>query len=201
MINRELRQQLLEAARYYPVVTLTGPKHSGKTTLVCTVFQQYQYFNLEDPDVLEQIKLDPKKFLREQKDLVIITEVQNFPELLSYIQVIVDQNPKKGQYILTGSHQFALLEVITQSLARRTDILVLYPLSFNEIRHLNKTATLDQWMLNGFYPRIYSDNIPAERNRKNYISTYVERDVRKIVNIKDIHTFQKLIKLCAGRVG
>ena len=113
----------------------------------------------------------------------------------------MDQNQKKGQYILTGSHQFSLLEAMTQSLAGRTDMLVLYPLSFAEADHLNQTITPDQWMLNGFYPRIYSDNMPAERHSKNYISSYVERDVRKIVNIKDIHTFQKFLKLCAGRVG
>ena len=201
MFKRELKQQLLEAAKYYPIISLTGPRQSGKTTLVRSVFQQHQYFNLEDPDVLEQIKIDPKKFLREQKGGLIIDEVQNYPELLSYLQVIVDENPQKGQYILTGSHQFTLLEAINQSLAGRTDLLVLYPLSFAETNQFKKEIELDQLILNGFYPRIYSENIPSERNSKNYIKTYVERDVRKIVNIKDIHIFQKFIKLCAGRIG
>lgn len=201
MFKRELELQLLEATKYYPIITITGPRQSGKTTLVRSVFQQHQYFNLEDPDVLEQIKIDPKKFLREQQGSLIIDEVQNYPELLSYLQVIVDENPQKGKYILTGSHQFTLLEAINQSLAGRTDILVLYPLNFAETNQLNKEIELDQWMLNGFYPRIYSENIPPERNSKNYIKTYVERDVRKIINIKDIHAFQKFIKLCAGRIG
>lgn len=201
MFKRELRQSLLEAVKYYPIITLTGPRQSGKTTLVRAVFPQHQYFNLEDPDVLEQIKLDPKRFLREQKGALIIDEVQNYPELLSYLQVIVDENPQKGKYILTGSHQFTLLESISQSLAGRTDILVLYPLNFAETNQFKKDIGLDQWMLNGFYPRVYSENIPADRHSKNYIKTYVERDVRKIINIKDIHAFQKLIKLCAGRIG
>jgi predicted AAA+ superfamily ATPase len=201
MFKRELAQQLLEATRYYPIITLTGPRQSGKTTLVRSVFKQYPYFNLEDPDVLEQIKIDPKKFLREQKGSLIIDEVQNYPELLSYLQVIVDENPQKGKYILTGSHQFTLLEAINQSLAGRTDILVLYPLSFAETNQFTEEIELAQWMLNGFYPRIYSEKIPAERNSKNYIKTYAERDVRKIINIKDIQAFQKFIKLCAGRIG
>lgn len=201
MFERELAKQLLEAKKYYPIVTLTGPRQSGKTTLVRHVFKNHQYFNLEDPDLLEQIKIDPKKFLREHKKPLIIDEVQNYPELLSYIQVLVDENPQKGQYVLTGSHQFTLLETINQSLAGRTDLLVLYPLSFAETNQFKKEIELDQLMLNGFYPRIYSENIPFERNSKNYIKTYVERDIRKIVNIKDIHAFQKFIKLCAGRIG
>ncbi len=201
MFTRDLSEQLLEATKYYPIITLTGPRQSGKTTLVRSLFQGYAYFNLEDPDVLEQIKIDPKKFLRTQKGPLIIDEVQNYPELLSYLQVVVDEKPQKGQYILTGSHQFTLLEAINQSLAGRTDLLVLYPLSLSETSQFTKEIELDQWLFNGFYPRVYSDNIPAERHTKNYIKTYVERDVRKIVNIKDIQAFQKFIKLCAGRIG
>lgn len=201
MFKRDLEHQLLKATKYYPVITVTGPRQSGKTTLVRSVFPNHQYFNLEDPDVLEQITIDPKKFLREQKGDLIIDEVQNYPQLLSYLQVVVDENPQKGRFILTGSHQFTLLEAITQSLAGRTDLLVLYPLTLSETHQFNKEIELDQWLLNGFYPRIYSENIPAERNSKNYIKTYVERDVRKIINLKDIHTFQKFLKLCAGRVG
>lgn len=201
MFKRELEQELLEATKYYPVITLTGPRQSGKTTLVRAVFPQHQYFNLEDLDVLEQIQIDPKKFLREQKSPLILDEIQNYPELLSYLQVVVDENPVKGKYILTGSHQFSLLEAINQSLAGRTDILVLYPLTISEATQVKKDTSTDEWILNGFYPRIYSENIPTERNSKTYIKTYVERDVRKIINIKDIHMFQKFIKLCAGRIG
>ena len=201
MFDRKLKSQLLEAARYYPIVTLTGPRQSGKTTLVKATFPSYNYFNLEDHDILEQIKIDPKQFLRKQNNPVIIDEVQNYPELLSYIQVVVDENPVKGQFILTGSHQFALLEAINQSLAGRTDVLVLYPLSFAEVKHLDENFELEDWLVNGFYPRVLAEHIPAARNSKNYIKTYVERDVRKIINIKDIHVFQKFIKLCAGRVG
>lgn len=201
MLKRELEQQLLKAAQYYPIITLTGPRQSGKTTLVRSVFSDHKYFNLEDLDVLEQIKLDPKKFLREQKGPLIIDEAQNYPQLLSYLQVVVDENPQKGKFVLTGSHQFELLEAINQSLAGRTDILVLYPLTLCETNQLNREVELDQWLLNGFYPRIYSENIPADRNSRNYIKTYVERDVRKIINLNDIHLFQKFLKLCAGRVG
>lgn len=201
MYKRELMQQLLEATKYYPIINLTGPRQSGKTTLVRFVFPDHKYFNLEDLDVLEQIKIDPKKFLREQTGGLILDEVQNFPQLLSYLQVEVDENPQKGRYILTGSHQFALLAAINQSLAGRTDVLVLYPLTFAETDQFDKEIELDQWVFNGFYPRVYAENIPAERNSKNYIKTYVERDVRKIINLKDIHLFQKFLKLCAGRVG
>lgn len=205
MFKRELQQPLLQGAKYYPIITLTGPRQCGKATLVRSVFPQHRYFNLEDHDILEQIKMDPKKFLREQKDPLIIDEVQNYPELLSYLQVMVDENQhhlgssQKAQYILTASHQFALLEAINQSLAGRTDVL--YPFSFSETEQFQRDISPDQWMLNGFYPRIYAENIPSERHSKNYISTYVERDVRKIINIKDIHAFQKFIRLCAGRVG
>lgn len=201
MINRELQSQLLEAINYYPVVTLTGPRQSGKTTLVKATFNDFDYYNLEDPDLLEQIKIDPKKFLKQQSKSLIIDEVQNYPELLSYIQVTIDENKSSIKFILTGSHQFALIEAINQSLAGRTDLLVLYPLSITETISFNEKLALDDLLLQGFYPRIYVGNIPADRNSKNYVQTYVERDVRKIINIKDIHLFQKFIKLCAGRVG
>ena len=199
MLKRELALQLKEGAKYYPVVTLTGPRQSGKTTLVKEVFAGYNYVNLEDHDTLSQIMFDPKKFIRNQKDPIIIDEVQNYPELLSYIQVYVDENPVKGKFILTVSHQFALLDSVSQSLAGRTDVLTLYPLSFTEVRNINKN--IEGWMLSGFHPRVVAGNAASDRNSRNYIQTYVERDVRKIVNIKDIHAFWQLIKLCAGRVG
>ena len=202
MYKRDLQEQLILATKYYPVITLTGPRQSGKTTLVKLTFADYNYFNLEDPSVLEQIELDPKKFLKEQNNnCVIIDEIQNFPKLLSYIQVEVDNNPQKGRFILTGSHQFSMLAAINQSLAGRTDLLTLYPLSICELKNDFINFQINDWLFNGFYPRIYADQIPASRNSKNYISTYVERDVRKIVNIKDIKLFQKFIKLCAGRIG
>ena len=141
-ITRSLEPILTQAVQEFPVVVLTGPRQSGKTTLVKAIFTDYKYFNLEDPDVLEQIKVDPKKFLRKQKDPLIIDEVQNYPELLSYIQVMVDENPEKGKFILTGSHQFSLIEAINQSLAGRTDILVLYPLSFLEVNQINNKFEL-----------------------------------------------------------
>ena len=199
MYKRDLSKLLLKALDFYPIVTLTGPRQSGKTTLVKEVFPEYDYYNLEDPDILEQIQTDPKAFLLTNISGMIIDEVQNFPKLLSYIQVLVDEKAKK--FVLTGSHQFSLLAAINQSLAGRTDLLTLYPLSVRELHQANINIELNHILVNGFYPRIYDSKIPAARNSKNYIKTYVERDVRKIINIKNIAQFTKFIKICATRVG
>lgn len=201
MYKRILESELKKAIDYYPILTITGPRQSGKTTLVKQVFAEYEYFNLEDPNVLEQVKFDPKAFLVARKKGTIIDEIQNFPTLLSHIQVIVDDKNNTNKFVLTGSHQFALLEAINQSLAGRTDLLVLYPLSLSEIMPYCKQFDVDDYIFNGFYPRIYAENIPPSRHSKNYIKTYVERDVRKIINIKDLSLFQKFIKLCANRIG
>ncbi len=200
-IYRQIESEILEMAVSYPVVTLTGPRQSGKTTVIRHVFKDYPYINLEAPDVLEEIKSDPRKFLRIYKNGVIIDEIQKFPELLSYIQVTVDEDKKLGQFILTGSHQLALAQAVTQSLAGRTALLNLLPLSIAELQSQHKNMETDEYLVSGFYPRIYESNITPLKYYRDYVGAYVERDIRQLINIKDMSLFRKCVKLLAGRVG
>lgn len=202
-INRNIRNEILSCAKSYPVVTVIGPRQSGKTTLVRTVFTNKPYVNLEDPDIRSFVNADPRSFLDKYKDGAIIDEIQRLPELLSYIQVIVDNNDQPGLFILTGSHQLALQENISQSLAGRTGILQLLPFSMQELHQLpdNNELNLDQQILKGFYPRIYKHNIEPQRFYRDYVQTYLERDVKLLVNIKDLDQFQRFISLCATRIG
>ena len=202
ILKRDLEQQLIKMANSYPTVTVTGPRQSGKTTLVKKVFPDMEYVNLEAPDLRARIEEDPRGFLRQRKDKgIIFDEIQRLPDLLSYIQVLVDENNKPGQYILTGSHQFALSKAITQSLAGRTALLTLFPFSFNELTNSNITQELDLYLLKGFFPKHYASDLDFTTINRNYIQTYVERDVRDIINIKDLSNFQKFLRLCASRVG
>lgn len=200
-IQRHINTEITAMANCYPVVTLLGPRQSGKTTAVRHLFADYPYINLEEPDVLEAIKADPRKFLRLHKSGVIIDEIQRLPELLSYIQAVVDSNQQTGQFILTGSHQLALAEAITQSLAGRTAVLHLLPFSMAELAAQKFIFDVDQYLISGFYPRIFTNNIIPTKYYRDYVSTYVERDLRQLINIKDMSLFRKCLKLCAGRVG
>ena len=202
MINRKLTNSIKELLRYYPVVTLTGPRQSGKTTLVKNLLTNYEYVTLENPDTKEFAESDPKGFLEQFKKGCIIDEIQRVPNLFSYIQTIVDDANKEGMFVLTGSQNFLLLEKITQTLAGRTAILKLLPFDNNEltdggiiINDINEIA------LKGCYPRIYDKNIPIDKFYPFYIQTYVERDVKQIRNIANFSTFIRFIKLCAGRAG
>jgi predicted AAA+ superfamily ATPase len=199
--ERELTQELLLAAQQYPVVTLTGPRQSGKTTLIKHCFPDKAYVNLEAPDLQDLARRDPRAFLGQWPQGVILDEVQHIPELLSYIQVRVDENPSKGQFILTGSHQFALNEAISQSLAGRTAVLHLLPLSLSELTQASQQYEVHQQVLQGFYPRLYQDHLDPTRNYRSYLQTYLERDVRQLLHIKDLSRFQQFLKLCAGRIG
>ena len=203
MFSRLIQLELEHLMQKYAVVTILGPRQSGKTTIVKMTYPGKDYFNLENPDVRGFIAEDPKSFLfnLDLKKGVILDEIQRLPELLSYIQVIVDENRIPGSFILTGSHQLHLNQVISQSLAGRTALLELLPLSINELKDNNLSYTIDEYLVNGFFPAIYQHNLNATTNSRNYIKTYVERDVRQIVNIKDLHSFQRFVKLCAGRVG
>lgn len=203
MFRRSLEAALHQSMKQYPVVTITGPRQSGKTTLAKSCCPDKTYYNLENPDIRAVIEADPRQFLSDINltQGVILDEIQNLPELLSYIQVIVDEHRIPGAFILTGSHQLQLSEAISQSLAGRTALLELLPLSIDELGHNKINYTIDSYLLNGFFPAIYQHHLDPTINARNYIKTYVERDVRQIVNIKDIHSFQKFIKLCAGRVG
>ncbi len=184
---------------YFKVITITGPRQSGKTTLCKQLFPDYEYVNLEDMSVREQASIDPKAFLAAYTSGVIIDEAQNFPELFSYLQVVSDANPER-RYIITGSSNFSLLESITQSLAGRAAVLTLLPLSIQELGDISHIKT-DTLLLNGGYPAIWANAQPRHLLYPNYYATYVERDVRRIVNITNLRDFQTFIRLSAGRVG
>jgi predicted AAA+ superfamily ATPase len=200
-IERDLKPELLSMAQSYPVVTIIGPRQSGKTTLVKETFKHKPYISLENLDEKNFADSDPKSFLERFPDGAILDEIQRTPQLLSYIQGIVDEKNEKGQFILTGSHQLSLHEAIAQSLAGRTAILKLLPFSLHELVQSKIDLTLDEYMLRGMYPRIYQDNLNPTKHYSSYVQTYLERDVRKIINVKDLSLFQKFIKICAGRVG
>lgn len=202
-IPRQIEEEVLALARDYPVVTLIGPRQSGKTTLAKHLFPEKLYYTLESADIRALVEEDPRRFLEDHQQGIIIDEIQRAPQLLSYIQEYVDasQDHQKGQFILTGSHQLELVEAITQSLAGRTALLTLFPLSLNEIKNITVNWPLDKLLLQGGFPRIYKDELNPTKAYRNYFHTYVERDVRKMINIKDIALFEKFIKLCAGRIG
>lgn len=199
-IYRTISEAIIEASRYFPVITLTGPRQSGKSTLLRHLFSTIPYVSLENPDVRSNAKFDPNGFLAEFRHGVIIDEVQNVPELLSYIQGIVDENPERKFY-LTGSSQFALLKNVTQSLAGRTAVFELLPLSLKEISGLDINYNIDSLLYNGFYPAIWSGKNLPKLLYPNYIKTYLERDVRDLLAIKDLDLFQRFIRLCATRIG
>lgn len=203
MFERSIKIKLENLVKDYPVVTITGPRQSGKTTLVKETYPNKSYYNLESPDLLELILSDPREFFNniDLKRGVILDEIQRAPELLSYIQVIVDENRIPGAFLLTGSHQVLLLEAVSQSLAGRCALLELLPLSINELKHAGFNLKTNEYLLNGLFPAIYKHNLDPIDTSRNYMKTYVERDVRQIINIKDLHSFQKFVKLCAGRVG
>jgi predicted AAA+ superfamily ATPase len=202
LIPRKLSSELKLLLGEYPVVTLLGPRQSGKTTLARKFLKGYAYVNLEDPDQREIATQDPKAFLAGFKKKTIIDEVQRVPGLLSYIQVEVDDRPANGRFVLTGSHQLSLREAISQSLAGRTAILNLLPLSIAELNTAKlKFDTFEEYAFTGFLPRIYEQSQRPERAYANYYQTYVERDVRQLIQLKDATLFEKTLKLIAGRCG
>ena len=201
MISRKITPHLLEVAKFFPVVTILGPRQSGKTTLARMVFPNHTYVNLEDKASRDIAITDPRAFFELYKPPVIIDEVQRVPELLSTIQVMADATKEKGTFILTGSHQPQLHEQISQSLAGRTGILKLFPLSIEELTDAGISLTRDEYIFNGFMPRLYNENIPPSLLYPAYYETYVERDVRKLINVGNQHAFEVFLKLLAGRVG
>ncbi len=203
-IKRDLETSLRHYAGKFPVVAVVGPRQSGKTTLVREVFPGYKYFSLENPDTLEAVRTDPRDFL--EKDYgtagVILDEFQNEPSLLSYMQGIVDDNRRPGYFILTGSHNFLMNQAISQSLAGRVALLTLLPLSLKELSAGNLlTQDLDEAIFNGGYPDIFSRNILPTEFYPQYTKTYVERDVRQLINVVSLSDFQRFMRLCAGRIG
>jgi len=185
-----------------PIISITGPRQSGKTTLSKVCFPDYDYCNLENPDVFDEAKSDPRYFLSRHKKGIIIDEVQLLPELFSYIQTMSDESGKTGEYILTGSQNFLLSAKISQSLAGRVFVVHLLPFNFDELKGTNYwTDDLEQLIFSGFYPRLYDKNISPNLFYPSYIQTYAERDVRQIVNVGNLYLFQKFMRLTAGRIG
>ncbi|HOC69577.1 MAG TPA: ATP-binding protein [Candidatus Hydrogenedentes bacterium] len=201
MIIRDIAGELLQAAAEYPVATVLGPRQSGKTTLTRMTFPDKPYFSLEDPDIRMAAEADPRSFLAQMKEGGILDEIQRLPPLLSYVQGMVDASGKRGQFILTGSHQPQLHEAISQSLAGRTAVLALWPFSLHEVRLYDPVPEVFDLIHRGFYPRLHGENLEPRRFFNAYLQTYVERDVRALIQLRELSLFQKFLTLLAGRVG
>jgi predicted AAA+ superfamily ATPase len=201
LIDRKIEPVLKSLVAQYPVVMITGPRQSGKTTLCRKVFPDMAYVNLEAPDTRQYAQDDPRGFLMSYQNGLIIDEVQRVPEITSYIQPLVDERHIPGQFILTGSQQFEVMEGISQSLAGRTAILKLLPFSIEELSVEGDLPSLDKLLLTGFYPRIYDMGLEPTRAMGDYVETYVERDLRRLINVRELGLFEKFLRLCAGRSG
>ncbi len=197
MIKRQVEIKIKKLSKQYPVITIVGPRQSGKTTLSQKAFPKHFYCSLEDLDLREFAKQDPRGFL-EQSKYMIIDEIQRVPSLVSYIQGVVDRNKRDGQFVLTGSHQLELTSVITQSLAGRTAIIKLLPFSMKELK---EDLNLDNLLYRGFYPRIIDKNLNPTEALSFYTNTYIERDLREIKEIRNLNQFESFLKLCASNVG
>lgn len=203
-IKRDLSERASEAASEFSVIAIVGPRQSGKTTLAQNAFPNHRYVSLEDLDMRALAKADPRRFLAEYPTEygVILDEIQHVPQLLSYMQTIVDREKKNGFFVITGSQNFLVDEAVTQTLAGRMSVLTLLPLSLSELEKADLlSAKIEQLVYQGSYPKIYAEKVSAERLYNNYIRLYVERDVRQIKNVSDLNTFQKFMQLCAGRIG
>ncbi len=199
-IERDITGIMLNMYQYFPVITVTGPRQSGKTTLLRKVFDKLPYYSLENLDIRHFALNDPVGFLNQHPEGMILDEVQHTPDLLSYIQGMIDESPEK-RFVLSGSSQFSVIKQITQSLAGRTGVLELLPFSYNEVKKQADKMRLDEVMLHGFFPALYAGkNIPGLLY-PSYVKTYLERDVRDLLQIKDMMQFQTFLRLCSGRIG
>jgi len=202
MVERILKEKIISLARKFPILTLTGARQCGKSTLLKHCFPDYRYVSLEDPDIRAFALQDPRGFLMNYGSRTIIDEAQNAPELFSYLQTKIDAVHETGMYILSGSHEFLLLEKISQSLAGRCAVLHLAPFSIAELSAARLLAPdLNTWLFTGGYPRMYNNSIDPADYFPSYIQTYIERDVRLIRNISNHNAFVRFIKVCAGRIG
>lgn len=199
MIKREAEKVILSLAKQFKAVAVIGPRQSGKTTLVRYIFKNKPYVNFENPDIRLYAMEDPRGFLSNYPDGAVFDEVQRVPEIFSYLQQILDESNNNGLFIITGSNNFLLQKTISQSLAGRVGYLKLLPLTLNEIKDNKSTA--NQFIFKGFYPLLYNNAIESSLWYSNYIRTYIERDVRLIKNISNLVTFEKFLRLCAGRIG
>ena len=202
MIKRILQKKLGELTGYYPVVMVSGPRQSGKTTLCRMAYPDKQYVSLEALDIRDFVRSDPRGFLAEYREGAIIDEIQHVPELLNYLQSDIDAFPDAGRFILTGSQHFGISQSISQSLAGRCGILLLLPPSLEELSAFPSAPNeLFSLLQQGTYPRIYDREIPAGRWLADYTMTYVQRDVRQVINVGDLQAFSEFLKLCAGRTA
>lgn len=201
-IPRNAQKTLEELARQFPALVITGPRQSGKTEITKKVFPDKPYVSLEDIDTRNFAIEDPRGFLNQYKDGAIFDEVQRAPDLFSYLQGIIDKNKKSGQYILTGSQQFGLMSGVTQSLAGRVAKITLLPFSYAELQKESRgPKTVEDLLFKGLYPPIYDHNYEPEIWLNNYIDTYIERDVRQLINVRDLSNFQRFLSMCAARTG
>ncbi|MBI5632995.1 MAG: ATP-binding protein [Nitrospirae bacterium] len=202
MISREAENTISTLLRGFPVIIITGPRQSGKTTLAKKIFVNKPYASLEDPDVRLAAQDDPRAFLERFPDGAVLDEVQRCPDLLSYLQTTIDADGRMGLFILTGSQQFGLLSGITQSLAGRTAFMELLPFSLGELEQAGKLPqTLDDMLIKGCYPPLYDRDIPIRSWFGAYVTAYIERDVRQVLKVQELETFQRFVRLCAGRTG
>lgn len=201
MIKREITPCLTKLFGQYPLVTVTGPRQSGKTTLCRAAFPDLKYVNLESPDQREFAQSDPHTFLARLDGGAILDEIQRVPDLLSYLQVLADEKGRNSLFVLTGSEHFMLSEAISQSLAGRTGLLHLLPFSLAERQRTGAGGAVDEILYSGFYPRVHDQKIEPHQAYADYFETYVTRDVRQLSEIRNLSSFQKFIRLCAGRIG
>jgi hypothetical protein len=201
MITRKITQELIESSKEYPVVTIFGPRQSGKTTLARMTFPDKPYYSLEDPDIRQVVETDPRGFLRNLPSGAVLDEIQRLPILLSYLQGIVDEEQQPGMFILTGSHQPDVHQAVSQTLAGRTALLNLLPFSLSELREYKQDWDPYEIIAKGSFPRLHHMGLRPSRYYNGYVRTYVERDVRALLNVKDLGQFQQFLTLLAGRIG
>jgi predicted AAA+ superfamily ATPase len=201
IIPRILAKTAASLLKKYPAITITGPRQSGKTTLARLLSPKKPYVNLEVPDTRRFAREDPRAFLADYAGGAVLDEIQRAPELLAYLQPILDESDEPGRFILTGSQQFEMMQHLTQSLAGRTAILRLLPFSLDEIRGAHPGFGTDDWIFTGFYPRIHQAGIAPSQGYSDYYASYVERDIRQLINIRNHTLFDRFVRLCAGRIG
>lgn len=202
MITRKIEKELTECAAEYPAVTILGPRQSGKTTLAKMVFSKRPHISLEDPDIRRQANDDPRGLLDDLREGAILDEIQRVPQLLSYLQGVIDANRKPGRFILTGSHQPMVHEAISQSLAGRTAVLKLLPFTVEEAsRYKKHPQSPFEWIHKGFFPGLHENKLQPARFFRSYVATYIERDLRAMIQLKELSQFETFLRLLAGRVG